>query len=69
MKNFYCRSYYEKTKSHYTDQRDSFLISVNIKLHLISWIGDNLSDNVNLCIEATQSTLFYLYYHHEYSIR
>ncbi|MGP1924374.1 MAG: hypothetical protein ACTS73_05630 [Arsenophonus sp. NEOnobi-MAG3] len=33
------------------------LLPQNIKLYLISWLDNNLSNNVNSCIEATHSTL------------
>ncbi|MGP1924139.1 MAG: hypothetical protein ACTS73_04300 [Arsenophonus sp. NEOnobi-MAG3] len=42
-----------------------FLLHANIKLHLISWLGGNLSDDLDSCIEATHSTLSYSYYHTE----
>ncbi|MGP1924233.1 MAG: hypothetical protein ACTS73_04840 [Arsenophonus sp. NEOnobi-MAG3] len=40
----------------------------NIKLHLISWVGDNLLDDIDSCIEATHATLSCPYYHSEHII-
>ncbi|MGP1928253.1 MAG: hypothetical protein ACTS78_00255 [Arsenophonus sp. NC-WZS1-MAG3] len=32
------------------------LFPINIGVHLISYIGDNQSDDIDLCIKATYST-------------
>ncbi|MGP1923583.1 MAG: hypothetical protein ACTS73_01080 [Arsenophonus sp. NEOnobi-MAG3] len=34
-----------------------FLLSANINLHLISWLGNSLPDDVDSSIEATHSIL------------
>ncbi|MGP1924209.1 MAG: hypothetical protein ACTS73_04715 [Arsenophonus sp. NEOnobi-MAG3] len=35
------------------------LLIANIKLHLISWLADNLSDHLDSCIEAKQLISLY----------
>lgn len=45
------------------------LLPANIKLHLISWLGDNLSDDVDSFIETSHPTLCCPYCQSEHVIR
>ncbi|MGP1924989.1 MAG: hypothetical protein ACTS73_09205 [Arsenophonus sp. NEOnobi-MAG3] len=49
--------------------KETISVHVNINLHIIIWLGDNLSDDLDSFIEATHSTLFCRCRHSEHVIR
>ncbi|MGP1923960.1 MAG: IS1/IS1595 family N-terminal zinc-binding domain-containing protein [Arsenophonus sp. NEOnobi-MAG3] len=67
-KGFSIQSSHEKTKIVQFKETLS-LLPVSIKVHLISWLSDNLLDDINSCIKITHVTLFYSYCHNEQIIR
>ncbi len=45
------------------------LLPANIKLHFISLLGDNLSNDTDSCIKVTYCTLIYQYCHNKHIMR